>query len=100
MPKRCVEVKLGSWAGGVTVLNQMLHKAMSIQDRRRGLGWEYGETRPSEEFRVVYYRDFDTAPEFEQALTELRHFLGGGEDAVEVDCASAYDDLLRSPEGP
>lgn len=71
--------------------------ASSIQHRNRGLGWEYGETRPSEEFRIAYYREFDNDAEFERALTALRTFLGGDEYAAEVECVSAYDDLLQLP---
>jgi hypothetical protein len=98
MARRCVEVNLGTWEGGVDALNSMLHKAMSIQHRNRGLGWEYGETRPSEEFRIAYYREFDNDAEFERALTALRTFLGGDEHAAEVECVSAYDDLIPLPD--
>ena len=93
MGLRCVEVNLGRWDGGRKGLNEMLHKALSIQHRNRGLGWEYGETRSGDEFRVAYYREFADDAEFERALTLLKHFLGGDEYAVEVECTSAYDDL-------
>jgi hypothetical protein len=93
MVMRCVEVNLGSWEGGIDALNRMLHLAMCIQDRKRGLGWEYGETRPSEEFRIVYYREFTDAAAFDAALGLLRRFLGGDAHAHEVDCKSTYDEV-------
>jgi hypothetical protein len=91
-------VNLGTCEGGVDALNSMLHKAMSIQHKARGLGWEYGETRPSAEFRIAYYREFDNDAGFERAFTALRTFLGGDAYAAEVECVSTHDDLIQLPD--
>lgn len=97
---RCVEVNFGEMPSGVQELNALLHRAMSIQHRTRGLGWEYGETRPSEgKLRVAYYRYFDSGADFTRELDRLRQWLGPEYSAVDVPCVSAYDELATLDEG-
>jgi hypothetical protein len=82
--QRCVEVDLGS------VDDQQYERALKgIVDRHDGLGWSYGEARHeyAGDDRYVFYRDFDSDRDFQDALTELRGFLAGL-PAGEVECSS------------
>jgi hypothetical protein len=94
---RCVEVNLGSWDGSVNGLDVIVHKALCIQQRVPGSdswGWEYGETRPGEEFRIAYYRRFDSDEEFQAALAALRQWLGGDQHATETGCWAEGDETM------
>ena len=84
--ERCVEIDLGSvddYEYGRTL--------KGIVDRHDGLGWSYGEAR--HEFagddRYVFYRNFDTDRDFQDALKDLRGFLGVL-PAGEVECSSRH----------
>jgi hypothetical protein len=85
MPReRCVEVDLGS------VDDQQYARTLKgIVDRHDGLGWSYAEARHeyAGDDRYVFYRDFDTDRDFQDALNDLRSFLGGL-PAGEVNCSS------------
>ena len=88
-------MNFGEVVGGLPELNRVLHRAMSIQHSSRGLGWEYLETRPTgDELRVAYYRDFESDQAFNDALDQLRTWLGDNYAAAEVPCVSAYDDQM------
>ena len=71
--ERCVEIDLGSvddYEYGRTL--------KGIIDRHDGLGWSYGEAR--HEFagddRYVFYRNFDTDRDFQDALKGLAWLPG------------------------
>ena len=89
--QRCVEVDLGS------VDDQQYERALKgIVDRHDGLGWSYGEARHeyTGDDRYVFYRDFDTERDFQDALKDLRGLLGGL-PAGEVECSSRH--ATRAP---
>jgi hypothetical protein len=81
--QRCVEVDLGSVDG--YQYGQTLKGIIGTN----GLGWSYAEARHeyAGDDRYVFYRDFDTDRDFQDALKDLRGFLGGL-PAGEVDCSS------------
>jgi hypothetical protein len=81
--QRCVEVDLGSVDGP-----EYAHTLKGIIGSN-GLGWSYAEARHeyAADDRYVFYRDFDTDLDFQDALKDLRGFLGGV-PAGEVDCSS------------
>ena len=58
---------------------------------RRQLGWNYGETRPTEDLRFVVFWDGDN---FDDAFGLLKETVGDAGAVEEVECASAYDALL------
>ena len=93
----CVEVNLGPIPGETRDLDRMIHRALCIQGT--GLEWTYGETRPSDnDFRIAYYRYFESDAEFQEALSFLRFWLGGDDLATEVECVSAHDSTMRIDE--
>jgi hypothetical protein len=82
--QRCVEVDLGS------VDDQQYGRTLKgIIDRHAGLGWSYAEARHeyAGDDRYVFYRNFDTDRDFQEALKDLRGFLAGLPTG-EVDCSS------------
>ena len=82
--QRCVEVDLGSVDG--YQYGRTLKDIVGADD---GLGWFYAEARHeyAGDDRYVFYRDFDSDRDFQDALTDLRGFLAGL-PAGEVDCSA------------
>jgi hypothetical protein len=81
--QRCVEVDLGSVDG------YRYGRTLKGIVGSNGLGWFYAEARHeyAGDDRYVFYRDFDSDRDFQDALTELRGFLAGL-PAGEVECSS------------
>lgn len=90
--ERCVEVDLSSVDGPKYghILNGIIGS--------NGLGWSYGEARHeyAGDDRYVFYRDFGTDRDFQDALKDLRGFLGGL-PAGEVDCSSRHQTRPPNP---
>lgn len=95
---RCVEVNLGEeltievMVGALAAMNKILN--------RLELGWDMGEIRPEPPpILLVAYQHFARDADFDDALQHLRS-LDGVLSAREVECSSAYDELLAEMKRP